>query len=53
MSKVITKCTIEFDIHKLGEIVKLKQEAIPIPTITQICKVDVWHLRLGHINKNN
>jgi hypothetical protein len=51
LGQVITKCRLEYDLHKLRDIFKPKQKALDILVITQISEANIWNLGLGHIHK--
>lgn len=48
---VIAKCKLHNDLYKLGNTIIPNQKIVALPTTSNLHKVELWHLRLGHINK--
>lgn len=49
--QVIAKWKLDNDLYKLGDTMILRQNIIAILATTNLHNDELWHLRLGHINK--
>jgi len=49
LGQTIATFKLNPNLYELGETINSSQYALAIPTTT-LNKVDLWHLRLGHIN---
>lgn len=48
--QIIAECKLNLVLFELGTTIIPNSTVRTMPTTTNLSKVDLWHLRLGHIN---